>query len=132
MSTSLGQFRLYHALRHFLVSLRPATQKAAVPIEDARKNVEEIIAIFGADVPLLLLSEGLAPDPSPLEQYNDMLKELAEDYPNVYYSDVAQHLHEYPSTDIYLDDCHLTSTGHKLVAEEIYTLLKTNKILEVQ
>jgi lysophospholipase L1-like esterase len=132
LSTTLGQFRLYHALRHFLVSLRPATQKVAVPIKDAKKNIESIISTFGSDTPLLLLSEGLAPDPSPLERYNNMLKELSDNYPNVYYTDVAQYLHEYPSTDIYLDDCHLTSTGHELVAEQIYTILKTNNILETK
>ena len=130
LSTTLGQFRLYHALRHFLVSLRPAAQKAAVPIDDAQKNIEEMITTFGSDTPIVLLSEGLAPDPSPLEGYNTMMESIAQQYDNVYYADVAQQLHTYPSTDIYLDDCHLTGTGHALVAQSIYDIIKQHQLLE--
>jgi len=132
LSTTLGQFRLYHALRHFLVSLRPGSQKAAVPIEDAQKNIESMIQIFGTETPIILLSEGLAPDPSPLEEYNAMMNSIAQQYDNVYYTDVAQLLHTYPSTDVYLDDCHLTATGHSLVADFIYDVMKQHQLLESQ
>ena len=130
LSTLLGQFRLYHALRHFLVSLRPAKQLAAVPISHAQQNIENIIKLFGSTTSIVLMSEGLAPDPSPLQEYNSMMEKIAEHYPNVYYVDVAQTLHQYPSTDMYLDDCHLTSAGHNVVAEEMYKVLSTKGLLE--
>ena len=89
-----------------------------------------MIQIFGSKTPIILLSEGLAPDPSPLEEYNTMMSSIAQQYDNVYYTDVAQLLHTYPSTDVYLDDCHLTSTGHALVADFIYDVMKQHQLLE--
>ena len=129
MSTFLGAFRMYHAMRHFLVSLRPVQKKVAVPTADARDNIKNIIDSFSPNVQIYLLSEGLAPDPSPLQQYNEMMEALAQEYDNVYYRDIALELHSHPSSEVYLDDCHLTEFGHRTVAQSILEeLIQTQSV----
>ena len=73
------------------------------------------------------MSEGLSPDPGPLNSYNQLMETFAEKHQNVHYLDIAETLHTYPSPDIYLDDCHLTRYGHSIVAKEIY-----KKVLEIE
>ena len=63
------------------------------------------------------MSEGLAPDPTPLAEYNRMLASMATEHSNVSYLDVAGALHSRHSSRFFLDDCHLTNTGHRFVAE---------------
>ncbi len=114
---ALGDFRLYHLLRHLIVSIRPATKRAAVPVSDARENLEKITALAKEqNAKVLLASEGLAPDPGPMKKYNEMLSKIAATNDHVRYLDVADKLHHYPSPKVYLDDCHLTQYGHDLVA----------------
>ena len=119
----LSQFRLYHAFRHTLLSLRSSETKVAVPVDHAKENLEAIIDIIGAERQVILISEGLSPDPGLLHDYNNMMKELAGQIPNVHYLAVAEELHNYPSHDVFLDDCHLTSFGHNVVAEQIGTFM---------
>ena len=124
--SKLGEFRLYHFLRHFVVSVRPATQRAAVPIEHAQDNLREIIKLAQENkTRIMLASEGLAPDPGPMKTYNEMLVQLAKEHDSVHYVDIADKLHRYPSPKVYLDDCHLTQYGHSLVAEWIAQELET-------
>ena len=66
---------------------------------------------------IILASEGLAPDPGPMKEYNDMMSALAQKYDNISFVNIAEKLHQYPSSLVYLDDCHLTEYGHKLVAQ---------------
>ena len=40
-------------------------------------------------------------------------------FEDVYYLDVAAELHEYPSREMFLDDCHLTDKGHSVIADLI-------------
>ena len=118
ISHILGDFRLYHALRHMIISARPAKTRAAVPVEHAKENFEIIHKTLQPyNTVMILASEGLAPDPGPMKEYNDMMYDLAKNDQNIYFVDIAQKLHEYPSSQVYLDDCHLTEYGHKLVAQ---------------
>lgn len=124
---SLGQFRLYHAFRHILLSLRSSENKVAVPVDHAEENLEAIISMLPTKTKVILISEGLSPDPGLLYGYNEMMKALAADKPNVYYIPAAENLHNYPSHDVFLDDCHLTNFGHNLVAKQIGQFLQENQ-----
>lgn len=114
----LQQFRLYQALRYTIVSLKSANNKVAVPMEDAEENLVSVIADAG-DIPIILISEGLSPDPDILFPYNDMMQRIANTYANVYYIPVAETIASYPPHSIFLDDCHLTAYGHNIVADMI-------------
>lgn len=121
-SDRLGQIRLYQGLRYGITSLRPASQRVAVPIEHARRNIETIADLVEArDGEVLLMSEGLSPDPGPLLEYFDMLEDVAEAHDAVTYSHVAGTLHDLQGqgADLYLDDCHLTDMGHRVVATQM-------------
>lgn len=116
----LGKLRLYQGLRFFLLSLTPSHQRVAVPLADAEDNLRSIInlvASVGGSV--LLASEGLSPDPGPLADYNAMMDDLAAERPNVGYVDTAGVLYAHRGAPIFLDDCHLTDAGHRLVAEHL-------------
>jgi lysophospholipase L1-like esterase len=118
VSSFLGDFRLYHALRHVIISARPAQTRAAVPVSHAKENFKIIQkSLEKYDTSIVLASEGLAPDPGPMKAYNDMMQSLAVENKNIYFVDIAEKLHRYPSSQVYLDDCHLTEYGHKLVAQ---------------
>lgn len=113
---SLQQYRSYNALRSILVALRPAETRVAVPVEHAKENLLSIAKNYPG-VPLIVASEGLSPDPGPLAGYNKMMEQLAAQSSQITYVPIAEKLHRFPSSDIYLDDCHLTQLGHRKVAE---------------
>ena len=118
MSSFLGEFRLYHALRHIIISARPANTRAAVPVRHAEENFLSIQKeLQEYNTKIILASEGLAPDPGPMKEYNDMMSSLAQKYDSISFVNIAEKLHQYPSSLVYLDDCHLTEYGHKLVAQ---------------
>lgn len=124
---SLAQFRLYHAFRHTMLSLRSSEKKVAVPVAHAKENLEAIIAMIGSERQVVLISEGLSPDPGLLHDYNEMMKDIAVQTSNVHYLAVAETLHNYPSHDVFLDDCHLTTFGHNIVAKQIGDFVKETK-----
>ncbi|MEC8380885.1 MAG: GDSL-type esterase/lipase family protein [Myxococcota bacterium] len=118
LSNSLGRYHLYHALRHILVSLRPAEQRAAVPVSHAEENILRIRkALLPHRSHIILASEGLAPDPGPLADYNELLMSIANSYEGISYLDAANRFHGYPSAKVFLDDCHLSDFGHDLLAD---------------
>ncbi len=125
VSQTLSSLRLYQALKYSLVSLKGAQNKVAVPVEDARNNILSIVETF-PNTPIILGSEGLSPEPGILFPYNTMLKDLAEQYPTVHYIPTAEALSKEPPHEVFLDDCHLTTYGHQIVAE-----LFANKIQEI-
>ncbi len=123
-SRLLNSVRLYQGLRYLLLALRPSSLKTAVPIDEARENIDWIIREAtrdGGDV--VLVTEGLSPDPGPLTPYNDMMRQLAQASPRVHYLDAAAVLAEHPSRSIFLDDCHLTDRGHRMLADQLHGLL---------
>ena len=121
----LNRFRLYQGLRYLLASLQPASRRVAVPLEQARENLAAIVAaVVGTGGHVILMSEGLAPDPGLLEGYNRMMRELASTRPAVSYLDIAGLLHEQPGAGLFLDDCHLTPSGHETLAARLYQELR--------
>ena len=120
LGEQFGRYRLYHAFRHFIVSLRPSQHRAAVPLDHALGNLLHIIEkVKQGGGRVILASEGLSPDPGPLHGYNEMMMDIAEKDDSVRYANIAEELHTLPSAEIFLDDCHLTPLGHRLVAERL-------------
>ncbi len=131
LSRLLGQLRLYQALRYGLSALRPAARRVAVPIADARDNLVQITdAVVQRGGRVVLASEGLAPDPGPLAGYNAMMAELAEDRPGVSYLDVADLLHRSSGDPLFMDDCHLTEAGHRVVGEAFLKELRRQGLVQ--
>ncbi len=116
----LRRSRLYTGLRYTLAALRPDERRVAVPLDDARENLRRIItAAATREIPVVLASEGLAPDPGPLGSYAGMLDALARDHDNARYIDTAIQLYEATGDRMFHDDHHLTGAGHLLVAEAL-------------
>ena len=99
---------------------RPPALRAAGrrPLEDARENLIAVSEqVVGRGGRVVLASEGLAPDPAPLSEYNRMMARLADDMEGVSYVPTAERLHEWSGERLFVDDCHLTRRGHEVVAE---------------
>jgi lysophospholipase L1-like esterase len=127
----LGALRLYQAMRYGLSALRPPGQRVAVPVADARENLVDIATLVTArGGRVVLASEGLAPDPGPLAGYNAMMRSLADGLSGVSYVDVAERLHAWEGDRVFLDDCHLTETGHRLVADALVAELRRLGVVE--
>lgn len=113
----LERLRLFQGFRYLVVSFRSPGHRVAVPLEEARENLEAIVKMAtDAGAGVLLASEGLAPDPGPLLPYDQMMEELAADHGGVVYVDAASALHAADDGTLFLDDCHLSDRGHRLVA----------------
>ena len=129
LSEGLSGIRLYQGLRYLLTSMRPPQRRVAVPVEDAKAMLEEIIELMekrGGSV--ILASEGLDPSPGPLTDYNNMLAGLAEAHANTRFVDTADRLHA-SDDDAFFDDCHLKPDGHMIVANALYEELESMDIL---
>lgn len=119
LSSTLDRVRLYSGLRFALLSLRDREQAVAVPPSDARENLAAIIALAQShQARVLLMTEGLNPDPSPMEPYGEMLSSLALESGSLYL-DAARALYLSGDTSLFLDDCHLSEAGHRLLAERV-------------
>ncbi len=116
VSGVLSNLRLYVGLKHALFAVRGAGVAVAVPVPDARENVAAIIATAEAHgARVLLMTEGLNPDPLPMRTYGDMLKDEAATTGNLYF-DAAEALRATGDPEVFLDDCHLSADGHAQLA----------------
>ncbi len=115
VSTRLARAPLYQLLR-FVVQGRQRSQ-SAVPVADARSNVRAIAdALRPRAVPMLLVREGVVPDPSVLNSYGEMLESVASESPSIGYLDASKSLVAPTAGNVFLDNCHLTHEGHSLLA----------------
>ncbi len=131
ISDGLRRVLLYQGLRYLLTSVRPAGRRVAVPIEDARRYIEDMAdALEARGGHLVLASEGLSPDPAPLAAYNHMLAEVAAERDGVSYVDVAGALHSQRADRLFIDDCHLTDSGHRFVARVLARHLREQGLVE--
>lgn len=94
-----------------------------VPVKDARKNIKQLISDLSPASILLVPEMASSPLQPQLEQYDVMLQQLAQKYPNVHY---VQPLNDRLNSDIYLADRnHLTREGNQWLGQKIaYTLQK--------
>ena len=113
----LDKIRLYQALRLFARSFRPGGG-VGVPPESLRDNLRHIVGLAQArGVKVLLMSEGVRPDPRILWHYSVVMKEVAEESGvDVHYIDVAARLDEVGDR-AFIDSNHLTDLGHRSVAD---------------
>jgi lysophospholipase L1-like esterase len=124
VADALNQSRLYNGLKFALLALREQGGAVAVPVSDARENLQAIARLAGErGARLLLVNEGLNPDPLPMRPYGAMMAEVAAETGNAYL-DGATRLWEAEDPDIFLDDCHLTVHGHERLAAMVDEALR--------
>jgi lysophospholipase L1-like esterase len=112
-SAKLSELRLYSGLRFFLLGLRDRGGAVAVPVEDAADNLSALFDLAEANnARVVLLTEGLNPDPQPMGRYAEMQRALAESRGGLYLN-TAEKLWQTGEPDLFLDDCHLSQEGHR-------------------
>ena len=120
LSGALSDVPLYQLARFGLQSAVGSTVNEAVPVADARDNLDRIAELLRpAGIPILVAREGISPDPSVLDAYGDMLSEWAESTDKAAYVDTAAELTGPGAGMVFLDNCHLTERGHARVAEAV-------------
>lgn len=116
ISDTLNASRLYVGLKHALFAVRGSGSGVAVPVSDARDNVRAIVdAAQAHDARVLLVTEGLNPDPVPMRAYGEMLAAVAAETDGAWL-DAAEALRATGDPELFLDDCHLSVEGHTRLA----------------
>lgn len=116
VSEALSRSRLYFGFRFGVLALRDRGGALAVPIEHARENLQAILDLARErDMRVLLMTEGLNPDPLPMQPYADMQAELAAKNGAIFIN-AAKLLYESGDPELFLDDCHLSVDGHRRLA----------------
>ncbi|MFN7143488.1 MAG: SGNH/GDSL hydrolase family protein, partial [Myxococcota bacterium] len=124
VSSTLHNVRLYVGLKYALLALRDRTGAVAVPTDDARENLTAVLDVADAHgAKVVLVTEGLNPDPVPLRDYAAMQRSLAKARGH-YYFDAAEALHREADTTLFLDDCHLSEGGHRRLAALLHAYLR--------
>ncbi len=118
----LESLRLYFGLRFAVLALRDARPGLAVPLPDAEDNLRAILELAG-DTPVLMMTEALNPDASPMRPYAELQARLAEESGQAWF-DAASALDRPGSEGLFIDDCHLTDDGHRLLAQETVRVLR--------
>ena len=125
--TPLPSFRLFQGFRFLMSSLLNNASSTAVPVEDARENLLNIHRIASTyNAKILLIPEAITPDSASLRDYDTMLRELSDTHPDMAYLDAPSLLLQ-GGGNHFLDDVHLSQTGHRLLAQAM-----TQKIRELQ
>jgi lysophospholipase L1-like esterase len=120
---------LYNGLSFAVGNLR-THQSVAVPVSHANENLEALATLTGErGAKLLLMSEGLHPDPGALAPYWEMMEEVAAAHDHVGWLDTAWLLHKQGNT-MFLDNSHLTDSGHRFLARAIADDLEARGWLE--
>ena len=112
VSAKLSELRLCSGLRFMLLGLRDRGGAVAVPVEDAADNLSALFDLAEANkARVMLLTEGLNPDPQPMHRYAEMQRDLATARGGLYLN-TAEKLWQTGDPDLFLDDCHLSQEGH--------------------
>jgi lysophospholipase L1-like esterase len=113
---ALARSRAFTGLRLTLQALVGREGTCAVPPADARENLAAIVrAANDRGARVLLVTEGLDPDPAPMAGYGALMRDLAAGTGNRWL-DGAGALHALGSPDLFIDDCHLSAQGHEVLA----------------
>jgi lysophospholipase L1-like esterase len=114
-----GRSRALSGLRNALLAAAGRRGTVAVPPEDARENLIAIVQTAQAHgARVLLVTEGYDPDPAPMAAYGALLSEVATAH-GALWLDGAGLLHAAGSPDLFIDDCHLSIQGHRVLADGI-------------
>ncbi len=120
---ALNASRLFVGFKFLLLSWR-GDSAAAVPLTDARENLEEIITLSKAiHAHVLLVSEGMNPDAAPMVPYAKLEAEIAAATGERAF-DAAGKFAKEADPDDFLDDCHLTIGGHERLASWVLSELR--------
>ena len=114
-NSTLDSVRLYQGLRLLARGLRPGGGAGVSPqaLED---NLQAIAGLAESrNMKVLLMSEGVRPDPRILWHYAKMMDQVAQSSTNIHYLDTASVLDEV-GTGVFIDSNHLTDRGHRIVA----------------
>lgn len=118
LSDALHRSRLFVGFKFVLLSWR-GDAAVAVPLADARENLATILGLAQArGAHVLLVTEGLSPDAAPMSRYAELLTELAASTHQRAFDASAKFAAE-ANPDDFLDDCHLTVSGHVRLASWI-------------
>jgi lysophospholipase L1-like esterase len=111
----LRGIRSYVGLSFFLMSWR-GEAAVAVPLPDARENLSTILDLAATrHIHVLMMTEGLHPDPAPMQPYAALLDDLAREHGQRSLNAAARFVED-DDPDDFLDDCHLTVQGHRRLA----------------
>ena len=124
----LEKSRLYFGLRFAVLALRDSKPGRAVPLSDAEDNLRAILELAG-EIPVVLMTEGVNPDPFPMRPYAALQERLAAEY-GQHHLDTATALDDLQSTELFIDDCHLTERGHRVLAGIVATELRASELVE--
>lgn len=112
---ALDNIRLFQGLRLLVRGLRPGGG-AGVSSDELKDNLGHVIEIAEQrGVNVLLMSEGVRPDPRVLWHYYEVMNELATEHSNASFLDTAAILDRY-NDKAFIDTNHLTPNGHTRVA----------------
>jgi lysophospholipase L1-like esterase len=115
---ALDSIRLFQGLRLLVRGLRPGGG-AGVSAADLRANLEGIIAeAESRGINVLLMSEGVRPDPRILWHYYEVMEALAAEHTNTEYLDTASMLDRHTDR-AFIDTNHLTPNGHTKLARAV-------------
>jgi hypothetical protein len=117
-SSALDRVRLFQGLRLLVRGMSPGAG-VGVPPEHLRDNLEHIVGLArGRSIKVLLMSEGVRPDPRILWHYSKVMEQVAQSGDDVHYLDTASML-DRMSDHAFIDTNHLTPTGHRLMAKAV-------------
>jgi len=112
---ALDNIRLFQGLRLLARGMQPGAG-VGVPPDELKDNLLHILSLARArDVKVLLMSEGVRPDPRILWHYTEVMSEVAESGTDVHYLDTASIL-DGVGDRAFIDSNHLTDLGHRTVA----------------
>ena len=113
--SALDNIRLFQALR-LLVRGLGSSAGAGVPPSHFEDNLEAIAALAKThNANVLMMNEGIQPDPNALWQYTDVMESLAQKHEHVQFLDTAAALDSVGSA-AFMDSNHLTDLGHRTVS----------------
>ena len=122
---ALQRVRLYQALKFLVIGLMPEPDTIAVPSEHTLENLTAIAAMAKAQgVEVLVVPEATWPDTGDLDAHRSAMKAAADAAPGLTYVDTATPLTA-QGERMFLDDCHLTETGHRAAAELITQAIRS-------
>ena len=113
--SALDNIRLFQGLRLLARGMQPGAG-AGVPPDELKDNLMHILSLARArNVKVLLMSEGVRPDPRILWHYAEVMSEVAATGEDVHYLDTASLL-DAVGDRAFIDSNHLTDLGHRTVA----------------
>jgi hypothetical protein len=116
--SALDNIRLFQGLRLFSRGLQPGAGAGVSP-EALKENLEAIAAMaHQRGTQVLLMSEGVRPDPRILWHYAAVMQDIADTHEHVAYLDTAAIL-DAVGDGAFIDSNHLTDLGHRTVAQAL-------------